>query len=455
MGNFLHPRIIKQFDIPTKPRPKTMELQTVTGSKFFKVTQQAHVLMTTKHGHQEIIPFNVAPIGKHDLILGLPWCKYHEVQFDWHQNDIIQWSPKCKERCFPSHTLASLLVKTLCPDSVVPQRATPGSIGYDLTATETITLPPHSRCPVPTGIAIALPEGTYGRIAPRSGLSVKASINVAAGVIDPDYRGELKAVLINQAETPFTIKKGERMAQLILENAVMEDIIITDNLDTTLRDTEGFGSTGMSEELAEIYEISLGHTANANIPPQDERYRKLREKMPTQIHSAVDIFDSDLAMSTLPPSRPGYDFEITLVENAKLPPPAKPYHISHAEKGILKDWATRMNDAGLISKCTTKCPTAAPVFFVGKKDGSKRPVIDYRKLNDVTVRDAYPMPRIDQIMDQVRGSTIFSTFDMKLGYNQLRVKPGQEWLTAFNTPDGLYQTNVMTFGFMNAPAFFQ
>jgi len=114
-----------------------------------------------------------------------------------------------------------------------------------------------------------------------------------------------------------------------------------------------------------------------------------------------------------------------------------------------------MLDMGMITQCTTRCPTAAPVFFVGKKDRSKRPVIDYQRLNDVTIRDAYPLPRIDQIMDQVRRSKVFSKFDMKSGYNQLRVKEGQEWLTTFNTPEGPFQLNVMTFGFMNAPPIFQ
>ena len=174
-----------------------------------------------------------------------------------------------------------------------------------------------------------------------------------------------------------------------------------------------------------------------------------------EYHDFLDVFDADLAMSKCPPHRPGYDFELNLVENAKLPPPAKPYHLSQSEGHILKEWIQGMLDTGMITRCTTCCPTAAPVFFVGKKDGSKRPVIDYRRLNDITIRDAYPLPRIDQIMDQVRGSKFFSKFDMKSGYNQLCVKEGQEWLTAFNTPEGPFQLNVMMFGFMNAPPIFQ
>jgi len=444
MGNFIHPRIVKKFSIPTSPHPSPIQLQTVTGSQFFSVTTQVTVQMITRHGHKESIVLNVAPVGKHDLILGLPWCTYHGVQFDWHTSDIIQWSPDCEGRCFAS--LAPLLVKALTPDAIPPKRATEGAIGYDLHSVTNGIIPPQSQQPVPTGIAIKLPEGTYSRIAPRSGLAVKSYIDIAAGIIDPDYRGELKVVLTNNGTTPFQFQKGDRIAQLILENATLEDVQVTDTLDPTERGEDGFGSTGMTPELAEIFEITLGHTANATLRPITERHQELKQLVPVEYHEFLDVFDADLAMSKCPPHRPGYDFELNLVENAKLPPPAKPYHLSQSEGRILKEWIQGMLDTGMITQCTTRCPTAAPVFFVGKKDRSKRLVIDYRRLNDITIRDAYPLPRIDQIMDQVRGSKVFSKFDMKSGYNQLRVKEGQEWLTAFNTPEGPFQLNVMTFG---------
>ena len=85
----------------------------------------------------------------------------------------------------------------------------------------------------------------------------------------------------------------------------------------------------------------------------------------------------------------------------------------------MKEWLDSMLATGMISHCTTHCPTAAPVFFVGKKDSTKCPVIDYHCLNNITIWDSYPLPCIDQIMDQVQDSKYFSKFDMKSGYNQL------------------------------------
>src|SRR5260370_15357073 len=101
------------------------------------------------------------------------------------------------------------------------------------------------------------------------------------------------------------------------------------------------------------------------------------------------------------------------------------------------------------------CPLAAPMFFVWKKDGTRRPVIDYRKLNDITIKDSYPLPRIDEMMNRMRGSEIFTKFDLKSGYNQIRIRPGDEWKTTFMTPFGPFRLKVMTFGFTNAPPCFQ
>ena len=90
-----------------------------------------------------------------------------------------------------------LQIKLLTPKGKVPTRSTSGATGYDLYISETIIIPPHTRTLVSTDIAIQVPDGTYGRIAPRSGLAVKASLDISAGVIDKDYRGHVKILLVN------------------------------------------------------------------------------------------------------------------------------------------------------------------------------------------------------------------------------------------------------------------
>lgn len=139
-----------------------------------------------------------------------------------------------------------LKVKLLYPDSEIPTRGSKFAAGYDLYSynNDIIIIPPNSRALVKTGIAITVPHGTYGRIAPRSGLSLKNNIDTGGGVIDEDYGGEVGVILINHGTEPFIVTKGDRIAQLIIEKIEMIDILTVDELDKFDRGTGGFGSTG-------------------------------------------------------------------------------------------------------------------------------------------------------------------------------------------------------------------
>lgn len=129
-------------------------------------------------------------------------------------------------------------------DAVIPTRAHASDAGLDLTACETVYLKPWSRSLVNTGLQVQLPDGTYGRVAPRSGLSVKKSLDVGAGVIDRGYRGVVKVCLINSSSEPVTVSQGDRIAQLVIERISECDVEEVDNLDDTDRGTGGFGSSG-------------------------------------------------------------------------------------------------------------------------------------------------------------------------------------------------------------------
>jgi len=141
--------------------------------------------------------------------------------------------------------MASLNVKRLVPNAVLPTRGTPGSAGYDLYSTDGFIIMPGHRVVVTTGVSVELPSGTYGRIAPRSGLAVKHGVDVLAGVVDPDYTGELKVVLVNtDLRRAFMIRPGYRIAQLILENYTSAEVVEVPYIPDTNRGNAGFGSTG-------------------------------------------------------------------------------------------------------------------------------------------------------------------------------------------------------------------
>ena len=130
-------------------------------------------------------------------------------------------------------------------DATTPIQATSGDAGNDLFSTEAVELEPLQRKIVKTGISIAIPQGLYGRVAPRSGLAVKHGIDVLAGVIDAGYRGEVGVVLINLSSDKVSLEKGSKIAQLIIEKCHSVHWEEVSDLSESERLDAGFGSTGV------------------------------------------------------------------------------------------------------------------------------------------------------------------------------------------------------------------
>ena len=103
----------------------------------------------------------------------------------------------------------------------------------------------------------------------------------------------------------------------------------------------------------------------------------------------------------------------------------------------------------------SKSSMASPFFFVKKKDGSLRSVQDYRKLNESTIKNCYPLPLIQELINQLKGSRVFTKLDVRWGYNNVQIKEGDEWKAAFHTNRGLFEPTVIFFGLTNLPATFQ
>lgn len=146
-----------------------------------------------------------------------------------------------------------LYVKKLREGAMLPKRETIGSAGYDLCCLceESITVSPNERKLIPTGIAVEIPVGTVGLVYSRSGLSLKHGIHMAndVGVIDSDYRGELKVPVHNRSDVTYTVNNGDRIAQLVITPILTPEIEETDELSETVRGEGGFGSTGKRREV--------------------------------------------------------------------------------------------------------------------------------------------------------------------------------------------------------------
>ncbi len=129
----------------------------------------------------------------------------------------------------------------------LPSYETSGAAGMDLRAAEDAVLQPGGRCLMPTGFALALPEYFEAQVRPRSGLAVKYGVTVlnAPGTIDSDYRGEIKVPLINHGSEDFIIKRGDRIAQMVIATVTYVKLQEVESLDETTRGAAGFGSSGM------------------------------------------------------------------------------------------------------------------------------------------------------------------------------------------------------------------
>jgi len=140
----------------------------------------------------------------------------------------------------------------LTENAFPPMKGSAYAAGWDLRSAYDYVVPARGRLVAQTDIQIAVPENCYGRIAPRSGLAAKFGIDTGAGVIDADYRGNVGVVIFNHNDSDFTIKKGDRIAQLICEKIEMAELIEDEKLDDTVRGSNGFGSSGGFSHVSSV-----------------------------------------------------------------------------------------------------------------------------------------------------------------------------------------------------------
>jgi hypothetical protein len=183
-------------------------------------------------------------------------------------------------------------------------------------------------------------------------------------------------------------------------------------------------------------------TVTAGIPGQQQVLQSLLREYSVVFEDVPD---------GLPPDR-GTGHSITLTEDAR-PTWRHPYRLSPLERAEAEKQIRELLAKGWIQPSTS--PFGAPILFVTKKDGSLRMCVDYRSLNKVTVRNRFPLPRIDDLLDMLHGSTVFTSLDLASAYHQIRISPSDVPKTAFTTPFGHFEYNVLCFGLTNAPATFQ
>ena len=170
---------------------------------------------------------------------------------------------------------------------------------------------------------------------------------------------------------------------------------------------------------------------------------------PPAYHDLSTVFCKERALS-LPPHRP-YDCGIDLLPGATLPS-SRLYNLSHPKREAMEEYINSSKAAGLI--CSSSSPLGAGFFFLGKKDGTLRPCIDYRGLNEITIKNKYPLPLIELSFEPLCHARVFSKLDLRNAYHLVRIRRGDEWKTTFKTPLGHFKYLVMPSRLSNAPAIF-
>jgi transposase InsO family protein len=176
--------------------------------------------------------------------------------------------------------------------------------------------------------------------------------------------------------------------------------------------------------------------------------KKVTPVIPKEYKEFAELFQEELGIEALPKHQ-SWDHEIVL-EDGKQPTFGPIYSLSEKELEVLKDYINVNLKKGFIRESTS--PAGYPIIFVPKKNGKLRLCVDYRKLNDITVKNRYPLPNIAELRDRLAHAQIFTALDLRGAYNLIRMKKGEEWKTAFRTRYGHYEYLVMPFGLTNAPA---
>ena len=315
----------------------------------------------------------VTGLGNQRIILRFPWLNKYNPDINWKTRE-FKWrnlrplkvkryhdNPN-RQLEYPIRTVkmdGNLEIKLHSDTARIPTWGSPDAVGYDLYSAEEKVVLAHGKMLIDTQISITTPPGTYGRIAPRSGLAAKNMIATGAGVVDADYRGVVFVLLFNYSDEDFRVKQGDRVAQLILEKIATPTIEQVKDLDKMTRGDQGFGSTdkpqeeekdiliamvgkteegdkvwmATTEELLEEDEIWINtKTSNSiefHLLHDIKRDDLLTEQIPEEYHEFIRVFDEEEA-NQFPESRV-WDHKIELKEGFQ-PKSFKTYNLTPEEQ---------------------------------------------------------------------------------------------------------------------------
>lgn len=397
-GTFINEAFVKEKGWNTQSLMRPIPVNNVDGTpnEAGMIRSVVNLILRYKD-HTERTTFFVTNIGSAKVILGYSWLKDHNPEVDWQTKEVRM--SRCPAKC------------KQCQSEVRSER--------NVRRAEVRRLNTFRKTPRPT---VADCEDDDD-LAPQPEDEDDESEDFPLPELEEGDR--IIATVVHSEEQQLRAAKAESaFRQWQTERARQEEIR---------------ASSTIAQRLAE------GFAKNSGTPAKG-----FREIVPAYLHDFEGVF-AKTSFDTLP-SRRAWDHTIELVPDAS-PKSCKIYPLSPSEQDELDAFLAENLRTGRIRP--SKSPMASPVFFIKKKDGTLRLVQDYRALNAMTIKNRYPLPLIPDLIRQLRDAKYFTKLDVRWGYNNVRIKHGDEWKAAFRTTRGLFEPLVMFFGLTNSPSTFQ
>ncbi|XP_020682380.1 uncharacterized protein LOC110099531 [Dendrobium catenatum] len=345
-----------------------------------------------------------------------------------------------KTKCTISGKVCEVLIDTGCTENVI-SRAVVQSLQLKTTKSPN----PYKISWVKRGIEMAVTDMckvvfSIGKHYASEVLCDVVDMDVCHLILGRPWQYDVGAIFDGRANTYSFDWKGKRL-RLLPRNPEQENS--NGHAKASLVAVSGKALLNVWKESSHLLALLI---KEQNHPLED---RPIPDGVKVLLEQFAEIAPPELP-SGLPPIR-SIQHQIDLVPGANLPN-LPHYKMSPNEHKILQQIVDEMLDKQLIQ--TSLSPCAVPALLVPKKDGSWRMCMDSRSINKITVKFRFPMPRMEDMIDKLSGAQVFSKLDLRSGYHQIRVRPGDEWKTAFKTRQGLYEWKVMPFGLCNAPATF-
>lgn len=478
-------RFATRHNIPRARKETPIPIVAVDGRPIASglITQDA-ITSLQLHGHHERIRLAVVSVH-YPVILGLDWLKRHNPAIDWARKQLTL-------SCCGNTTVDTIGRR---PGLVLPSPSSISttSVGLGSRLNHMSFVSSHAGSHIATPAPVRYPNAVptlHAIIDHKSAIGIGSRLTKlfptirtladlpelsSPEIYEPHEQNTQPEVLSPSVNPPANISflntkrffkqaKGRDVYSFRYYNN--RELAVLESRQFRLASiSTAHNNTGLNQgRQAPISTPNIRHPVNATVPDprqvddpsnpdSDDNADPIEEILsflPHKYHNFADVFSST-DVDNLPPHRP-YDCSIEL-EDGKYPPFGPIYGLSEMERTALHAYIESNLSKGFIRRSTSAA--GAPILFIKKKNGDLRLCVDYRGLNSVTKKNRYPLPLTDDLLDRVRGCSVFSVIDLKNAFNLVRIRDGDEWKTAFRTHLGLFEYLVMPFGLTNAPATFQ